>query len=151
MLKQDSSCSNRQHHGSGLPKQGKSHEIGLIVCNSMEDPDLVLQETGYCQSLTHSRLAECRQTSYPDRVVSRYRCLSVDMQQVAPTSNRPSMKFNNKLAPIVSPVSRSPGLNSPFTQPPVGGSGSIWLLSTSSHFWPSGGEDAELSNMIPPG
>ena len=62
----------------------------------MENPDLVYQQAGYSQSLTHSRPAECgsRQAipARPDnsqRVVSPSRGLPGNMQQVAPTSNRP--------------------------------------------------------------
>ena len=34
-------------------------EIVPPVCPTMKNPDLELQETGYCQSPTHSRQAEC--------------------------------------------------------------------------------------------
>ena len=64
LLKQDSSCSNQQHSGR-LHKQGRRHEVRLTVCPSVEDPDLVLQETGYSQSLTCSRPTMWQQTSYP--------------------------------------------------------------------------------------
>ena len=45
-LKQDSSCSNRQHHSGVAHKQGRRHDIGHTVCRSVENPDLVFQETG---------------------------------------------------------------------------------------------------------
>ena len=62
----------------------------------MENPDLVLQETGDSQGTTHSRLAECgsRQAMqagpyHLNRMVSSSRGLPVDMYQVALASNRP--------------------------------------------------------------
>ena len=65
------------------------------MCPSVENPDLVFQETGNPQGLTHSRPAECgsRQAIQsrpycPGRVVSPPSALSVDMHQVAPTSDR---------------------------------------------------------------
>ena len=39
--------------------KGGGDEIGPSVCLSVENPDLVYQQTGYSQSPTHSRLAEC--------------------------------------------------------------------------------------------
>ena len=44
-------------------------EVGGSVCPSVENPDLVLQKTGYSKSPTHA--------------------LTCNMQQVAPTSDRP--------------------------------------------------------------
>ena len=71
-------------------------EVGGSVCPSVENPDLVLQKTGYSKSPTHSRTVEygSRQTvqarpDYPHRVVSPPRGLTCNMQQVAPTSDRP--------------------------------------------------------------
>ena len=59
--------------------------------------------------------------------------LQGNVQQVAPTSNRPLvMWFNNRLAQFVSPVARPPGLGSRCTQPAMGGSGPI-CLPISSH------------------
>ena len=45
LLKQDSTCSNRQHHSSVIHKQGRRHEVGPILCPTMENLDLVYQET----------------------------------------------------------------------------------------------------------
>ena len=42
-LKQDSS--NRQHHSSVIHKQGRRHEVGSTLCPTMENLDLVYQET----------------------------------------------------------------------------------------------------------
>ena len=55
----DNSCSNRQHHSGCLHKQGRRHQVGPTVCPSVENPDLVFQETGDSQGPTHTRLAEC--------------------------------------------------------------------------------------------
>ena len=45
LLKQDSTCSNRQHHSSVIHKQGRRHEVGPTLCPSVENLDLVYQET----------------------------------------------------------------------------------------------------------
>ena len=58
LLKQDSTCSNRQHHSSVIHKQGRRHEVGPTLCPTMENLDLVYQETSDSKSLTHSRPAE---------------------------------------------------------------------------------------------
>ena len=62
------------------------HDVVPSVWPAMENPDLVLQETGNSQSLTHSRLDECggRQaiqagTDNSDRIVSPSRGFSFDM------------------------------------------------------------------------
>ena len=54
-----SSCSNRQHYSGVIHTQRRRHEVGLTVCPVVENPDLVLQQTGDSQSPTHSRPAEC--------------------------------------------------------------------------------------------
>ena len=74
--------------------------------------NLVFQETGDCQSPTHSRLAECgsRQSiqarpDYPDRVVSPFRGLSADSSRWhQPQIDLFATRFNNKLPLFVSPV-----------------------------------------------
>ena len=45
LLKQDSTCSNGQHHSSVIHKQGRRHEVGPTLCPTMENLDLVCQET----------------------------------------------------------------------------------------------------------
>ena len=45
LLKQDSTCSKRQHHSSDIHKQGRRHEVGPTLCTTMENLDLVYQET----------------------------------------------------------------------------------------------------------
>ena len=76
LFRQNSTYSNKQHHSYCLYKQGRRHEVGPNVYPIVENPDLVFQETGDFQGLTHSRLAECgsRQTiqagsDHPNRVV----------------------------------------------------------------------------------
>ena len=71
---------------------------------TVENFNLVFQETSDSQSPIHSRPAECgsRQAiqarpDHPDRVVSPSRGLPINMQQVAPASNRFAARFNNKL------------------------------------------------------
>ena len=71
------------------------HEVGPTVCPAVENHDMVFQETGDSQIQTHSRPAECdngqaiqARPYHPDRMFSHSRCLSVDMHQVPPTSDR---------------------------------------------------------------
>ena len=45
LLKQDSTCSNRQHHSRVIHKQGRRHEVRPTLCPTMENLDLVYQET----------------------------------------------------------------------------------------------------------
>ena len=45
--------SYRQHDSGCLHKQGRGNEVGPSLCSTMENPDLVYQETGYSQSSTH--------------------------------------------------------------------------------------------------
>ena len=91
LLGQNCPCSDRQHPSG---KQGRKHKVGLTLCSFVENSNLVFQETGYSQSLTHSRLSECnsRQTiqarpDHSDKVVSPSRGLPVNMHQVAPTDS----------------------------------------------------------------
>ena len=93
LFKQDCTHSNRQHHSCCLRKQGRRHEVGPAVCPTVENPDLVLQQAGDSQSSTHSRPAKCGSTqatqarsNNPNRVVSPYRGLPVDMHQMASTT-----------------------------------------------------------------
>ena len=96
LFRQDSSCSNRQHHICVLHKQGRSHEVGPTLCPAMEDLDLVYQKTSDSQSPTYSRPAEhgSRQAiqarpDHPNRV---------------PQIDLFATRFNNKLLLFVSPV-----------------------------------------------
>ena len=73
------------------------------MCPSVENPDLVYQQTGYSQSPTHSRPAECgskytiqARPGNSNRVISPSRGLPGNVQQVAPTSNRPLLPSCDK-------------------------------------------------------
>ena len=86
---------------------------------SVENPDLVFQETGDSQSLTHSRLAECgsRQAiqarpDHPYRVVSLSRGLPVSMQQVAPALNRSICHEDQQVTPVCVTSTGPPDLGS---------------------------------------
>ena len=60
------------------------------MCPFVEDPHLVLQETGDSQGPTHSRLAECgSRPTIQTWPVTPSKVFSVDLQQVVPTSNKP--------------------------------------------------------------
>ena len=50
LFRQDSYCSYRQHHSSVIHKQGRRHEIGPTLCPTVENLDLVYQETSDPQS-----------------------------------------------------------------------------------------------------
>ena len=105
LLRQDSTCNNRQHHSGVIHKQGRRHEVGPILCPTVENLDLVYQEAGDSQSPTHSRPAERSQTrpDYPNRVVPPSR----DLQAICSRWHRPqidlfAMRLNNKLPLFVS-------------------------------------------------
>ena len=87
LLRQASSCSNRQHHGGVIHKQGRRHEVGPTLCSTMENLDLVYQETSDSQSLhIPGRLnvvAIQARPDHSDRVVSPSRGLPNDLQQVS--------------------------------------------------------------------
>ena len=94
LFRQNSSDSNRQQHCGVIHKQGRRHEVGPTVWPSVENFDLMHQETSYTQTLTHSRPSECgsRQAiqtrlDHSNRVVSSSRGLPSNIQQVAPAKN----------------------------------------------------------------
>ena len=92
-----------------MHKQGRRHEVGPSMCPPVENPDLVFQKTGDCQSLTHStRLNvvadKLSRLGHPNRVVSPSKGLPINMQQVAPASDLFATRFSNKLPLFVSPV-----------------------------------------------
>ena len=94
--RQDGSSGNRQHYSSVLHKQGRRDEVGSSVRPTLENLDLVLQETSDFKGPTHPRSTKCggRQAiqtrpDHPDRMVPPSRDFSDNMQQVAPTTNRP--------------------------------------------------------------
>ena len=109
------------------------HEVVPTLCPTVENLDLVHQETGYSQSPTHSRLSECgsRQAiqTRPDH---------------PPASNRPIChEVQQQFASGCVSCTRSPGYSIGRTQSAMGGSGCI-CLPTSSHIGQSGGEVAGL-------
>ena len=83
------------------------------MCPTVENPDLILQETGDCQGPAHYRLAECgsiqaiqARPDHPERVVSpavviQLICNRLNQSQIDLFATR----FNNKLAHFVTPVS----------------------------------------------
>ena len=122
-------------------------EVGPSVYPSVESFDLVYQQTGYSQSLTHPGAPECgsRQAiqtgpDHSNRVVSPSRGIPGNMRQVAPTTNQP---FCNKVQQQADSVcvtsARLPGLCSGHSQPTMGGSGPL-CLSPSCHLGQSGGK-----------
>ena len=151
LLRQDSPSGNRQHHNSVLHKQGRRHEVGPIMCPSVEDLDLVFQKSSDFEGPTYSRLTKrgSRQTiparpSHTDRMVPPSRDFRIDMQQVAPTSNRSVRHEVQQQAPLVCVTGSGPiGHCSGCTQPATGESGRI-CLPTDSHFRQSDGEVAGL-------
>ena len=150
LLRQDSSCSIRQHHSGVMHKQGRRYEVGLTVCPSVENPDLVCQEIGDSQSLTHSRPADSdsRQTiqarlDHPNRVIYPSRDLPGSMQQATLTSNRSICHEVQQVASFCVTGTGPHGLGSGCTQSVMGGSGCI-CLPTGSHLGQSGGKVAGL-------
>ena len=147
LYRQNSSNSNQQHYSSVLHKQGRGNEVRPTVCPSVENFDLVHQETGDHQSTKHSRptkrgSGQTVQTrpDYSNRMVA-----PPHMQQVAPASSRPLChEVQQQVAPVCIPSTRLPGYCSRCTQSTMGGSGCI-CLPTGSHSGQSGGEVVGLS------
>ena len=143
----DSLGGDRQHHSGVLHKQGGRHEVGTPLRSIVEDPDLVFQEAGDSQGLTHprspkrgSRQAITTRTDNPNRVVPPARGFPSDLPQMAPTSNRLICYEVQQQAPSVCvPSAGPPGHSSGCSQSPMGGSGCI-RLSTNSHPGQGGGE-----------
>ena len=136
---QDSTCRDRQHHSGVIHKQGRRHEVGPTLCFTIENLDLVRQKSSNSKSPTHSRLAECgrRQAiqarpDHPNRVVSPSGGLPSNMQQVAPTSNRPIChEVQQQVALVCVTGTGSPGYSSECAQFAMVGSGSIHLPTIS--------------------
>ena len=81
--------------------------MGPTLCPTVENPDLVLQEAGISQGLTHFKPAEsgsrqANQTGpdYPNRAVSPPKGILFDMQQ--PQIDLFATRFNNKLPQFLS-------------------------------------------------
>ena len=126
-----------------------SDKIVLVATdNSVENLDLVHQETSYTQSPTHSAPSECgskqaiqTRPDHSNRVVSPSRGLPNNMQQAAPASDRPICHEVQQVTSVCVTSTRPPGLGSGCTQPAMGGPGCV-SLPTSSHFGQSSGEVA---------
>ena len=96
LFEQHSSHSHRQHYSGCLYKQRRRDEVGPSVCPSVENPDLVCQDTGNSQSLTHPKQAErdSRQIvqtrpDHSNRMVPSPRGLQSHMLPVAPAPSGP--------------------------------------------------------------
>ena len=121
------------------------------MCSSVENPDLVFQETGNPQSSTHPRPAEndSRQTiqTRPDhlnRMVPSPRGLPSNMLPVAKAPSGPVChQVQQQTTTVCVTGSRTPGLGSGCTQSVLGRYGPI-CLPTSSHLGQSGVEVAVL-------
>ena len=132
--------SYRQHYSGCLHKQGRWNEVGPLVCPTMENSDLVYQETGYSQSLTHPRPSECdsRETiqtgpDHSNRMVPQSRNLPSNMSPVVPTHCGPVChQVQQQATTVCLTGSRPPGMGSGCSQPVMGRTGSI-RLPTSSH------------------
>ena len=143
--------SNRQHHGSVLHQQGRGHEVGPTVCPTLENLDLVHQETSDSKGPTHSRPLKCSGgqtiqigTDHPNIMVPPSRGFSSPVQQVAPASNRSLChEIQQQTAPVCITSSGSHGHCSGCTQLVMGKSGRV-CLPTDSHIGQSGGEVAGL-------
>ena len=151
LLGQDSSGGKRQHYSGSLYKQGRRHEVGPLVCPTVENLDLVHQKTSDLKGSTHPRPSECNsgqavQTGpdHSNRMVPPSGCFSKDMQQMAPTSDR---SIRHEVQPQVTSVClsspRPPGYSSGCTHSSMGGSGCI-CLPTDRHLGQSGGKTTGL-------
>ena len=142
LLKQGSTYSNSQNHSGCLYKQGRRHEVGSSVYPSVENPDLVLQETGNSQGQTHSRPAECssRQAIQARPRPPRQWSLLPEVFYLKCTRwHQPQIDMFAKL--LQGSITNC--LFSRCTQPVLGGFTPLFFPS-SSHFGQSGGEIAGL-------
>ena len=110
LIKQESSHRYRQHHSGCLHKQREGDEVRPSVCPSVENPDLVLQKTGYSQSLTHSSLSECdrRQSRVGQTIQTEWFLLPEVFQSICNRWHQPQINLFatrfNKLTQFVSPI-----------------------------------------------
>ena len=110
----------------------------------------VFQETGYSQSRTHFKPAECdrqaiqARSDHTNRMASPPRGLPSNMFPVASGPSGPVLhQVQQQTTSICLTSARPPGVGSGCTQPLLGGPGTI-CLPTSSHIGQSGGEVAGL-------
>ena len=133
-----------------INKEG-GDEIGLTLCPTVENTVLVYQETSNSHSTSHPRPTErdSRQAiqTWPDhsyRVVPSPRSIPSYMLPVAPAPGGPVChQVQQQTTTVCVTGPRPPGMGSGYTQPVLGGPGSI-CLPTSSHLGQSGGEVAGL-------
>ena len=155
LFRQDSSGGNRQYNCRVIHKQGRRHEVGPTVCPTVENLDLVFQETSNSQSPTYprptkrgSRQAIQTWSDHPNGVVSPSRGLPNIMQQVAPASNRPIChEVQQQVTAVCVTGTRPPGYSSRCTHAAMGGSGHIHL-PTDRHIGQSGGEVTGLPVQV---
>ena len=124
-------------------------ELGMkSVCPTMENLDLVYQISSNSKSPTHSGPAKRDKLSCLGQTIqTEWSLLQEVFQAICSRWHRPQIdlfatRFNNKLPQFVSPV-RDPLVVAVDAEFPMGGSGCIWL-PTSSHLGQSGGEVAGL-------
>ena len=121
------------------------------MCSSVENPDLVYEETGNTQSSTHPRLAECdsRQTIqtrpyHSNRMVPSPSGLPSHLFPVAPEPSGPVChQVQQQTFTVCFTSFRPPNMGSRCTQHVLGESGSIYL-HISSHLGQNGEEVAGL-------
>ena len=111
-LKQDSTCSNQQHHSSVMHKQGRRHEVGPILCPIMENLDLVYQETSDSKArhipgrlnVVADKLSRLGQTIQTEWFLLPEVFYSICSRWHRPKIDLFATRFNNELALYVSPV-----------------------------------------------
>ena len=127
LFKQHSSGGHRQHYSGCLYKR-RGDEVGPSVCPSVENHDLLCQETSNPQSTTHPRLAECdsrqiiqTRTNYSNGMVTSPRGLPSHMLSVAPAPSGPACHQVQQQTTTVCVTSFKPaGMGSGCTQSVLG-------------------------------
>ena len=145
----DSLGGNRQHYGSVVYQQGGRHEVGPTMCPTMENLDLVYQETSDSQSPTHTGPVKCssRQAisfrpDHSDGMDPPSRSIRSNMPQVALASDRPIChQFQQETASICVPNARTKGHSCGRSQSSMGRARCI-RLPPNSHIGQSGGKVA---------
>ena len=112
LYQQDHSGCNRQHYSSVIHKQRRRHEVGPAVCPTMEDVNLVYQETGDSQSQTHpgplnvvaDKLSRLGQTIQMEWSLLQEVFQAICNRWYQPQIDLFATRFNNKLPLFVSPI-----------------------------------------------
>ena len=140
------SSSNRQHNSSVLHQQGRRHEVGPTVCPSMENLDLVYQETSNSQAqhipgrlnIVADKLYRLGQTIWTEWSLLPEVCQTLCSRGINPKKiclpQGSTTSYLNCLS-----NTRSPGYSSRYSHSVMGESGCI-QLSTDRHIGQSGGE-----------